>query len=255
MSTSIRSSRWYRSEYAANLGALSVRQQARLRASRVALAGSGGVGSLTASALAMVGVRRFVLIDPQCLEIDNLNRSCAGVDYVGVSKALACRSVMQQRFPEAEIAAFVSPVETVNPEVFNDCDVIISAPNAIKARRAAARIALRKRIPIISAGLADCRKSWSGAVTVWHPGYGKKAACPACFLNGVRTVPRGESLLTTVVLLIASLTAQIAVQILTGARAQALRSHNFFRIDAGNYVLEKFAVRRLKDCEVCGVRN
>ena len=63
--------------------------------------------------------------------------------------------------------------------------------------------------------------------------------------------------ITSVVLavLMYRLTAQIAVQILTGARAQALRSHNFFRIDAENYVLEKFAVRRLKDCEVCGVRN
>jgi bacteriocin biosynthesis cyclodehydratase domain-containing protein len=49
-------------------------EQARLRAATVLVLGCGGLGCWTAAALACAGIGRFVLVDPDVVELSNLNR-------------------------------------------------------------------------------------------------------------------------------------------------------------------------------------
>ena len=60
--------------FARNLGWVSAQEQARLRASRVAIAGLGGVGGAHLLTLARLGVGAFHLADPDRFEMANLNR-------------------------------------------------------------------------------------------------------------------------------------------------------------------------------------
>jgi molybdopterin/thiamine biosynthesis adenylyltransferase len=74
--------------------------QNRISATRVAIIGLGGTGSVVAQQLAHLGVQRFLLIDPDHLEETNLNR------VVGSQKSDVGR-------PKVEIAADL--IRSVNP--------------------------------------------------------------------------------------------------------------------------------------------
>ena len=64
----------YATAFSRNIGWVSVEEQARLRAKRVAIAGLGGVGGLHLLTLARLGVGAFNLAELDRFELANFNR-------------------------------------------------------------------------------------------------------------------------------------------------------------------------------------
>lgn len=64
----------YDEAFCRNLGLISPTEQQRLRNSRVAIAGMGGVGGIDMVALARMGIGKFTIADPDVFEIRNSNR-------------------------------------------------------------------------------------------------------------------------------------------------------------------------------------
>ena len=69
----------------------------------VLIAGCGSGGSQVALQLAMSGVRRFILVDYEELEIENVIRHVCGRRYVGWQKTSALADVLWDRNPDIEI--------------------------------------------------------------------------------------------------------------------------------------------------------
>lgn len=69
----------------------------------VAIAGCGAVGARIAEALALAGVGRLTLIDPERLESDNLYRHLLGGEACGYSKAHALAAHLRRRLPQIEV--------------------------------------------------------------------------------------------------------------------------------------------------------
>ena len=70
--------------------------QSRIGETRVGIVGLGGLGSHLAQQLAYLGVRTFVLIDPDMVELSNLNRLIgAGAGDVGVLKVEVARRMIE----------------------------------------------------------------------------------------------------------------------------------------------------------------
>lgn len=78
--------------------------QSRLGRLRVAIVGAGGTGSLVLQQLAYLGVRDFVVIDPDSIEESNLNRLVTAVRAdLGTLKAVAARRLIRSIVPEASV--------------------------------------------------------------------------------------------------------------------------------------------------------
>ena len=73
---------------------------------KVLIAGCGSGGGQVALHLAMSGVRDFILVDMDDLEVENVIRHVCGLRYLGWRKTAALADVMKDRNPQVEVSMF-----------------------------------------------------------------------------------------------------------------------------------------------------
>lgn len=126
----------------------------RLRASRVAIFGVGGVGSHAAEALVRSGVEHFLLVDHDCICLTNLNRQIhATRATIGQYKVDAMKARMLDINPAAQIETlreFYNPgkAESMIPE---GLDYILDCIDTVTGKLDLIQAAKAREIPIISA--------------------------------------------------------------------------------------------------------
>ncbi|HUS87195.1 MAG TPA: sulfur carrier protein ThiS adenylyltransferase ThiF [Bacteroidales bacterium] len=94
----------------------------------VGIAGSGGLGSNCAAALARTGIGHLVICDFDTLEIANLNRQYYFKDQVGMKKVEALKENLQRINPETRVTIHdikLYPDKVI--ELFSDCEIIVEA--------------------------------------------------------------------------------------------------------------------------------
>ncbi|GAB7141633.1 ThiF family adenylyltransferase [Mycobacterium riyadhense] len=160
------SAEWsYEEAFSRNLGLISPSEQQRLRHSRVAIAGLGGVGGVNLVALARLGVGKFTIADPDVFELHNMNRQYGATRSTeGHLKAEVMRDVVLNINPEAEIRLSCEPVGPENATSFIDgADVFVDAIDAfeIDLRRLLYREAQQKGIYALGAGPFGFSTAWS----------------------------------------------------------------------------------------------
>ena len=117
----------YAEAFDRNIGWLTTAEQAKLRDSRVAIAGLGGVGGAYLLTLARLGVGGFNLADFDTFEIQNFNRqSGATTATIGRSKIDVMTEMAKAINPELEINVFADGVNAGNVEQFlNGADLYV----------------------------------------------------------------------------------------------------------------------------------
>ena len=98
----------------------------------VLIAGCGSGGSQVALQLVMSGVRKFILVDMDKLEIENVIRHVCGLRYVGWRKTAALAEVLRDRNPEVEIRTFDKDVlewPDLENEIAQSSVVVIGTDN------------------------------------------------------------------------------------------------------------------------------
>ena len=125
----------------------------KLRASRVALFGLGGVGGYTAEALARSGVGTLDLIDNDTVSLTNLNRQILAThDTVGQYKVDVAAQRIQAIDPTIQIntyRVFYLP-ETAHLFDFSQYDYVIDAIDTVTGKLALIAQAKAAGIPVIS---------------------------------------------------------------------------------------------------------
>jgi molybdopterin-synthase adenylyltransferase len=241
----------YLRRYAAHIPALGERGQLRLRRAHAVVVGAGGAGSFVCVILAGLGIGRITAIDPQVVERDNFNRLLFARDRdIGVSKVSVLKQFLgtrsHLRFETVEGAAESRKAT----KQMGTADVIVSASNSASSRLAAARVARRRRIPHVFAGVHDGRVALGGTVGIWLPER-PELACQGCFLDA-GAVPRGEALVTTAVMVIAGLAADVVRQLLTvRPRDGVVGVGNLRTLDLERSIVEAVRVLRNPECSVC----
>ena len=128
---------------------------ARLAASSVAVFGVGGVGSYTAEALARSGVGRLILVDGDTVAASNINRQLIALhSTVGRVKVEVMRDRIRDINPACRVEihrAFVLP-ENVEQFVTDDLSYVVDAIDTMAGKLAIIETAVRKNIPVITAG-------------------------------------------------------------------------------------------------------
>lgn len=128
--------------------------QKALRDLSVAIVGLGGTGSIAAQQLAHLGVRRFLLIDPDVLDETNLNRVVGSTQGdVGRRKADVAADGIRAIDASCEVkVSFGNVVHEKVARLLVDADIILGCTDSHGSRSVMQQVAFQYFIPCIDIG-------------------------------------------------------------------------------------------------------
>ena len=147
-----------------------------LQASKVAVIGLGGVGSLVAEYLARLGVGNLVLVDPDEIESTNLSR-VVGATRVDVESGQLKTQIAVRHAREMAVRAKLQPVASdisrhSVAQDLRDCDFIFLAADSMRARLVVNALAHQYLIPAVQMGAkirsGDCGSLEDAMCAVRH---------------------------------------------------------------------------------------
>jgi molybdopterin/thiamine biosynthesis adenylyltransferase len=147
---------FFQTAFQRNIGLLTVEEQNKLRQSKIAIVGVGGVGGFHLQNLVRLGVGKFTISDLETFETPNIQRQCgAFINTLGQNKAEAMEKMCRGINPHIEIQSFPRGINAQNIEQFLEgADVFLDGIDffAIEERRLAFKKAREKGIYAITAG-------------------------------------------------------------------------------------------------------
>ncbi|MEE9543206.1 MAG: ThiF family adenylyltransferase, partial [Thermodesulfobacteriota bacterium] len=147
---------FYKEAFKRNIGLFTEEEQERLKQSRAAVAGLGGVGGVHLITLARMGIGKFHIADLDTFETANINRQYgAKSDTLGKEKTEVMREAVLSINPEADITSFPQGVTEDNIDGFLEgVDVVLDGIDffEIDARRLLFNKARERGITTITSG-------------------------------------------------------------------------------------------------------
>lgn len=226
--------------------------QQKLRESRVAVVGLGGLGSVSALYLALAGVGELVLIDQDTVEMNNLHRQ---VLY----------SVNDIRYPKVEAAArrinMINPEAKVNPvpenlgsenisSILEGADCVVDGLDNMQTRYAINKFCVERKTPFVFGGaigmegnIAVLKSPETACLECVLPGL-DDANLPTCDTRGVLGATTG---------IVGAIQAMEAIKSLVGIEPQSKGKLLIFDFAQSEYRTVNLSIR--PDCEVCQVRR
>lgn len=230
------------------VNAIGAEQQVGLMESKVAVVGSGRVGSTMSNGMAKVGVGIVFGIDPGRLEIaDKSVHLYSREADLAESKVRTLERFHADRRRWFQYIGIEAPVEAeVADDVFDRVDLAIICSNTYESRVAAERKARLTGTPWIGVAVTDARYALGGLVTIGQQPW---AACTGCLTTtkAQRSRDGGEGLYFPSIALTTGLALNLATRILLGDTVE----ENHWLIE-GHSRIEAMSVARREDCEACG---
>lgn len=159
--------------------AIGARARQRIAQTRFGLVGLGGLGANQLVSLLSIGARRFILVDPDLLKEENVDRipyATAKDARRGVSKVALAARYVRSKVPGAEILTIDRGLETPEAlEALKEADLLLGAVDTYVARLILTRFAAAYLLPYLDSGtgvrVADgVVRDMGGRVTVLLPG-------------------------------------------------------------------------------------
>jgi len=145
----------YERAFSRNIGWVTLAEQEKLRHSRVAIAGLGGVGGAHLLTLSRLGLAHFNIADFDDFDVHNMNRQAgAFMPFMGQPKIDTVAKLAHDINPETELRLFPQGVTPDNVDDFlQDVDVYVDGLDffALPARRMVFAKCRAKGIPALTA--------------------------------------------------------------------------------------------------------
>jgi molybdopterin-synthase adenylyltransferase len=156
------------------------RGQRAIQALRIAIIGLGGTGSVVAQQLAHLGIRCFLLIDPDNLDVTNLNRVVGALKAdVGRSKVAIAKRMIKRLVNGADVKAVKGDVlDAATGSLLTDVDFVFCCTDSHGSRHFVNQLAYQYFIPTIDMGVViDVNdhggvQHFGGRVQMLAPGLG-----------------------------------------------------------------------------------
>ncbi len=152
--------------------------QRKLKASRVFIAGAGGLGSPVSFNLAVAGIGHIRICDFDTPELSNLNRQFLHDDSrIGMNKAESAKLSLARLNPNIQIEAVPEKIDEASVDrLVGDADLIMDCMDNYPTRFVLNACAVRKRIPMVHGSIWG----FEGRVTFIQP---PETACLACIFK------------------------------------------------------------------------
>lgn len=145
----------YDTAFSRNIGWVTHAEQEKLRGSRIAIAGLGGVGGAHLLTLARLGVSHFNIADFDDFDVHNLNRQAgAFMPFMGQTKIATVARMALDINPEIDLRLFPKGVQPQNVDEFlSDVDVYVDGLDffVLPTRRMVFAKCREKGIPALTA--------------------------------------------------------------------------------------------------------
>jgi len=226
------------------IGEIGEEGQKKLKRSRVALAGGGGLGSPIALYLAAAGIGTIRVIDHDRVALSNLNRQILhGEEDVGKRKVDSASSKLKKLNSAVTIEAVAETITESNVSgLVQGCDVIVDAMDNMPTRYLLNRCAVERKTPFFHGAVYG----FEGRAMTILPG---ETACLRCLYRG--PVPQEKFPVVGVTpAVIGSIQATEVIKYLVGAGN--LLTNRLLLYDGLQMVFNEFAVSRNPNCDHCG---
>jgi len=161
--------------------------QEKLKASRVFIAGAGGVASSLAVYLMTAGVGRIRLVDKTRITLHSLNCQIFYREKdLGKAKATIAEKRLAEVNPFVEVEALEKKLSDQNVLKLTDgFDLLVDTLNDYPAQKLLNRAAVAHRVPLVHSAVGGLR----GQISTFWPGKGPCLAC--AFPEAPRDLPAG----------------------------------------------------------------
>jgi len=204
--------------------------QTLLQSKKIAVVGSGGLGSSLAFALGASGIGEIHMIDFDEVSLHNIHRQIAfKIGDEGKNKAVINAEIIEQRCPYVKAIAHECNFEEFSKKDIK-VDLIIDATDNLPARGEINTYAKEKNMPWLY-----------GSVEAFHG--------QVCFINEssftdafkiIKKTPAGIA--APIVMHIASLQANLALRYLAGLKVKKDYLYYLFFNDEGELITQKFGL-------------
>jgi molybdopterin/thiamine biosynthesis adenylyltransferase len=232
------------------LDEIGIEGQERLMQARALVIGCGGLGSPAALYLGTAGVGHLTLVDPDAVDLGNLQRQIAhSLSRLGQSKAESALASVSAINPDVRVRALVRRADTaLLDDLVPQADVVLDCSDNFQTRHAVNAACVRHARPLVSGAAIG----WDAQVSVFDP-RSAAAPCYACVFPpdaahaDVACATMG--VLAPLVGIIGSLQAAEALKLLAGCgRSLAGR---LLMLDARDMRWDEVSLARQPDCPVC----
>ncbi|MGI4730147.1 MAG: HesA/MoeB/ThiF family protein [Janthinobacterium lividum] len=154
--------------------------QARLARARVAIVGSGGIGSPAIQYLAAAGIGTLILIDDDRVEVSNLQRQTIfATAQEGMAKVDAASAAIARLNPHVMVERHCVRLDAGNAAtLLADADVILDGSDSFATRLAVSDASMALRVPLVSASVAQLE----GQLAVYR-GWETDRPCYRCLVG------------------------------------------------------------------------
>jgi len=217
----------------------------KLRNKKIAVIGSGSIGSFLSELLVRSGFKHIKIIDRDFVEPENLSCQNFFQEDIGLPKALVLAKRFKKIDENVEIKHEVIDLSYKNIEVLNEYDIVFDCTDNMITRF------------LINDYCVKNRKVWFYAAATGRVGYsfaifpGK--ACLRCFIKKPIITETCETvgLVSNLPPILSSIQVSRAINYALSGK----KENYFLTIDALSSEIKKFSVKKNKNCECCVKRN
>ncbi|MFH1169223.1 MAG: HesA/MoeB/ThiF family protein [Chloroflexota bacterium] len=218
--------------------------QEKLKKARVFIAGVGGLGAPAALYLAAAGVGTLRIVDPDSVELANLNRQVLHWDDdIGRHKVGSAAEKLKRLNGSVVVEAVEETISGDNASrLVAGCDVIVDALDNLPARYALNRAALENKLPLCHGAVYG----FEGRAMTVIPG---QTACLMCLYRGASGTgcPRVIGVTPAI---IGCIQAMEAIKYIVGLGE--LLTDRLLSFNGLNMKFTEFRVKRDPECADCG---
>jgi molybdopterin/thiamine biosynthesis adenylyltransferase len=219
--------------------------QEKLKSARVLIVGVGGLGGVSATYLAAVGVGQIRICDSDKVELSNLNRQIlfTAVDIAKPKATLAPKKLMDIN-PNIKIEAFTEKLTESNAaKLVSDCDLIIDGLDNHRDRLILNQASFDLKIPYVYGAIND----WQGQVGFFNP---PNTACLSCITPTELHSPKSIPVFGALPGVIGSIQATLAIRYLVTGIVPIFNKLLIFQAETMSF--ETVSFEKKPNCPVCG---
>ncbi len=230
---------------------IGIKGQEKIKKSSVILIGCGGLGTSAAQYLTMTGIGRIKIVDPEKVELSNLNRQTLLLEEdIGIKKTEAIIKTLKKINPCAKLDIVNTKVQKNNiDQLLGNYKIVLDCTDNFKSRYLINQFCFKNKKFLVSAALQNFDVQ-AFALAPWK---GRNNPCYECIFPKININNQLNcdemGIVAPVAGLGGVLQAILTINIILGTDSKIFRE--FLTFDCFNRNFKKIRISKNSHCKIC----